>query len=122
MTRFREAFPILYVDDVERSAAFYTSTFGFEVRYRWPAEGALEFAFLRLEPLGIGIASRHGAAHNRGRDFELCIYTDDADDAAERLRAAGAEEVTAPADQPWGERLTYFRDADGHLLHVTARL
>ncbi|MDP8910784.1 MAG: VOC family protein [Actinomycetota bacterium] len=122
VTTFREPFPILYVNDVARAADFYASTFGFDVAYRWPAEGALEFAFLRLEPLGIGIAARHGAAHNRGSDFELCIYTDDVDAAAERLRAAGAEEVTAPADQPWGERLTYFRDADGHLLHVTAPL
>ena len=122
MTGFREAFPILYVEDAARAAEFYASTFGFEVAYRWPAEGALEFAFLRLEPLGIGVASRRGAAHNRGRDFELCIYTDDADAAAEQLRAAGAEEVTAPTDQPWGERLAYFRDGDGHLLHVTARL
>jgi len=31
---FREAFPILYVDDVEQAAAFYASTFGFEETYR----------------------------------------------------------------------------------------
>jgi catechol 2,3-dioxygenase-like lactoylglutathione lyase family enzyme len=29
VTAFREAFPILLVDDVERASAFYTSTLGF---------------------------------------------------------------------------------------------
>lgn len=40
MTAFREAFPILYVDDVESAAAFYTSTFGFEQVYRHEDEFA----------------------------------------------------------------------------------
>lgn len=120
MTTFKEPFPILYVEDVERAVEFYCSTFGFTASFRWPPEGALEYAFLRLEPLGIGIARKQ--EHNLGRDFELCIYTDDTDAAAERLRAAGAEEIEPPTDMPWRERLTYFRDADGHLLHVTQPL
>ena len=119
---FREAFPIILVDDVGRAIEFYVSTFGFEVTFRWPLEGRTEFAFLRLEPLGIGIGARGAAEDDRGRDFALCLYTDDADAAAERLRAGGAEEVLPPTDQPWGERLTSFRDGDGHLIHVVARL
>lgn len=119
MTRFREAFPILYVDDVERSVAFYESVLGFELGFRWPPEGELEFAFLRLEPLGIGIGRRHDRSSG---DFELCVYAEDVDRAAGALRAGGAEEVEPPADRPWGERLTYFRDPDGHLLHVTMPL
>ena len=50
--------------------------------------------------------------------FALCVYGDDVDDAAERLRAAGATEVLAPTGQPWGERMCSFVDADGHLVHV----
>lgn len=122
MTRFREAFPILYVEDVERAVEFYVRALGFEDGFRWPPEGEGErtFAFLRLEPLGVGLAAR--SPENAGRDLELCVYADDADAAAERLRAAGAEEVLPPTDQPWGERMTYFRDRDGHLLHVAAKL
>jgi lactoylglutathione lyase len=119
VTRFREAFPIFYAQDVARAVDFYRSAFGFELAFRWPAQGdELEFAFLRLEPLGIGIAREPLA----DEQFQLCIYTDDVDAAAERLRAAGAEEVQPPTDQPWGERLAFFRDLDGHLLHVTMRL
>jgi 2-methylcitrate dehydratase PrpD len=41
---------------------------------------------------------------------------------AAELAARGFEEVRPPTDEPWGERLAYFRDPDGHLVHVTARL
>jgi catechol 2,3-dioxygenase-like lactoylglutathione lyase family enzyme len=52
---FREPFPILHVSDVEPSVALYTEAFGFELDFRWPDEGALEFAFLKPGETGIGI-------------------------------------------------------------------
>jgi uncharacterized glyoxalase superfamily protein PhnB len=125
VTAFRDAFPILCVDDVERAARVYTSTLGFAEAYRFPpaGEGAASFMFLRLDPLGIALSSRRGDPErfNAGRDF-VCIYTDDVDAAAEGLRTAGCEEVRPPRDEPWGERRTYVRDENGHLLHVTAKL
>ena len=124
VTTFREAFPILYVDDVRRAADAYVSTLGFEEAFRFPADGDPEFVFLRLEPLGIALSRRAGYAvqYNQGRDFELCVYTDDVDAAAADLRTGGFEEVRPPTDEPWGERMAYFRDPSGHLLHVTAKL
>jgi uncharacterized glyoxalase superfamily protein PhnB len=115
---FREAFPILYVDDVERAAAFYASTFGFEETYRHEDEGVPDFAFLALEPLGIGIGKR---PDDEGRDLALWLYVYDVDDAAERLRTAGATEVLAPTQQPWGERMCTFVAPSGHLIHVGAK-
>lgn len=117
---FREPFPILYVADVARSIRFYTESLGFDVSYRWPKEGETVFAFLRLDPLGIAVSQRR--AEHEGRDFELCLYTDDANAAAEQLRNAGAEEVQPPQDEPWGERRTYFRDPDGNLVHIAQTL
>jgi uncharacterized glyoxalase superfamily protein PhnB len=118
VTGFREAFPILYAEDVAGAADFYCSALGFEPAYRWPPEGDPEFVFLRLEPLGIGIAARPPGEEG---EFALWVYTDDVDAAAESLRAAGAEEAAPPADQEWGERLASFRDRDGHLIHVGAK-
>jgi lactoylglutathione lyase len=124
VTAFREAFPILYVDDVGCAADRYVSTLGFEQVYRFPPGGEPDFVFLKLDPLGIALSKRAGYAleFNAGRDFELCIYADDVDAAAADLRANGFEEVRPATDEPWGERLAYFRDPDGHLLHVTAKL
>ena len=119
MTAFREAFPIVYVDDVERAAAFYASTFGFEETFRHEDnDGIADFAFLALEPLGIGVGRR---PEDDGRDFALWVYTDDVDDAAERLRSAGATELLPPTDQEWGERLCTFVDPNGHLVHVGSK-
>lgn len=62
MNRFREAFPIFSVADVDRAVELYCSTLGFERAYSF-------------------------------------------DDA----------------DQPSGERMCTFRDADGHVIHVGRR-
>jgi catechol 2,3-dioxygenase-like lactoylglutathione lyase family enzyme len=125
---FREPFPILHVEDVERSVGFYTDAFGFEVGFRFPDDGPLEFAYLRLGETGIGIGRRtpppvpDWPEERELGSFQLCIYADDTDAAAERLRAVGAQQVTAPRSMPWGEKLVFFEDPDGNLLHVTAVL
>jgi lactoylglutathione lyase len=116
---FREAFPILHVEDVERAIELYSSLFGFEETFRHEEEGRAVFAFLSLEPLGIGVAERPAEDE---RDVALWLYADDVDDAAARLRAAGADEVQPPTDQPWGERTCTFVDPNGFLVHVGAKV
>jgi PhnB protein len=118
VTSFREAFPIFNVDDVEAAVAFYTETFGFAETFRHEEDGRPVFAFLALEPLGIGVGER---PKGEERDVALWLYADDVDAAAERLRAAGATELAAPADQAWGERLASFVDPNGLLVHIGAK-
>jgi catechol 2,3-dioxygenase-like lactoylglutathione lyase family enzyme len=52
--------------------------------------------------------------------FQLCIYTDDTDAAAERLVAQGVTQLTPPRVMGWGEKLAFFEDPDGNLIHITA--
>ncbi len=118
MTDFREAFPILHVDDVEAASRFYCSVLGFEETNRNEDEHGVEFVFLALEPYGIGLSRR---AEGDPREFALWIYADDVDVAAAALRAAGAEEILAPTEQPWGERMCSFVDPNGHLVHIGAK-
>ena len=118
MTGFREAFPVLAVDDVARTARFYVENLGFEQVYRFTPAGEPDFVFLKLEPLGIGVAK----SHDGEKQMTLCVHTDDVDAAAPTLREAGAEQVEPPADQEWGERMTTFRDPDGYLLQIFAKL
>jgi catechol 2,3-dioxygenase-like lactoylglutathione lyase family enzyme len=125
---FREPFPILHVSDVERSVRFYVEGFGFELAFRFPDEGPLEFAFLKLGETGVGIGSAKSPElpdwpeERELGSFQLCIYTEDTDAAAERLRSLGVEQVTEPREMPWGEKLAFFADPDGNLIHVTAVL
>jgi uncharacterized glyoxalase superfamily protein PhnB len=116
VNRFREPFPILAVDDLAGAAAFYAETFGFEIKYRFPPEGEPDFLFLSLPPLGIGIGRRRPGEP----DHAVCMYADDVDAAAAALRKAGATEISPPADQAWGERMTQFEDGDGHRLVIVA--
>ena len=113
------AFPIIYARDVDRSARFYAEAFGFERTFRWPVRegGPSEYVALRRGESQLGI----GAGEGQG-GFELCLYVDDVDATAEALRRLGADELEPPTDQPWGERLAYFADPDGHRLHVTMKL
>ncbi len=123
----REAFPIVYVRDVSRSEAFYRDAFGFEPTFRWPADGPSTFVYLRLDPLGIGIGAAdgenvHGNPVVAGSGaFELCIYVDDIEDAAGRLRDLGAKELRPPVVEPWGESRAYFTDPDGNTLHIAMK-
>jgi lactoylglutathione lyase len=128
---FRTPFPIVYAQDVERSVRFYREAFQFELTFRWPPDddAPLEYVFLELGGSGLGISgageSLHGlpvAAGGTPVHFELCIYAQDVDATAERLRALGARELMPPTDEPWKERLCYFEDPDGNPIHITAPL
>lgn len=125
---FRDPFPIFQADDVAALVSFYTKACGFELMYLWPSDGRLEFAFLKLGAQGIGIAASGSHQHVQGLSpgtsppFELCIYTDRMDDALARLTAAGARPLMEPTDQPWGERVCYLSDPQGHAIHLTQKL
>ena len=118
---FREPFPILHVSDVARSVALYTEAFGFEVAFRWPDEGPIEFAYLRLGETGIGIGRAEPPQlpdWPAGRDvgsFQLCIYADDTSEAAERLRGLGLVQLTEPREMPWARSSRSSRIPTGTL-------
>lgn len=122
---YREAFPILYVSDMERSVKFYHDLLGFSVKYRWPAEGVSTFVFLQLPPLGIGLATINDVGGRvkspaEPAQFELCIYVDDLDEALRHLVAHGVKQLRPVEEQPWGERNGYVADPDGYPIHIAA--
>ena len=127
--RSSEPFPIIYASNVAESAAFYVDAFGFEIAYRWPADGTPAFVHLKLpgDSRGIGIGRLDGHVHglpvgHGPARFELCLYVDDMDVACARLRALGAAELRAAVDEPWGERRAYFADRDGNPIHLAMSL
>lgn len=116
----RELFPILSADDPLALADFYARGLGAEVSYRFPDDGTPEYVYLRLEPLGFGIARRTGDGP-AGSAIALWTYVDDVDAATERLLTLGARVVAEPADQRWGERVASIEDPAGHVLHLGQR-
>lgn len=100
MTAFRERFPNISGDDVPGAVALYEHALASKTGYRWRA------------------VSARATATGPIRDFELCVYTDDPDAAAARLRHGRAEELRPRQLEPWGERRPYFRAPDRTLVHI----
>ncbi|CAL9647406.1 VOC family protein [Streptomyces sp. enrichment culture] len=119
------------VDDHDRAIAFYRDVLGMEVRndvgfegMRWVTVGspAQPDVSIVLEP---PLADPNAPAADRKAMAELLakgmlrgviFTTDDVDATFERIRAAGAEVLQEPVDQPYGVRDCAFRDPAGNML------
>lgn len=127
MATTRRLFPMLAVDDLAKSVAFYSHLLGGTETYRFPAEGEPEFVTLQMgeSELGLGLYTPEPALHGQpqkpatGHRIELCVYVESVDAAVERMRAEGVPVHLEPCDQPWGERIAYVEDPDGNLLMLT---
>jgi uncharacterized glyoxalase superfamily protein PhnB len=111
-------------------ADFYVNAFGFEVNFRWPPEPEAPMEFVNLTlgecALGLGrpVEPLHGnpvTASSAPATFELCIVSDDVDSAVEHVRKHGATVLRGPVDQPWGERMAYVADPDGHPIMIYSK-
>lgn len=128
---FRDPFPIFLTDDIAVMTAFYRDLLGFGETYRFPPshEDEPEFVVLSLggAQFGFGRAASvplHGRLRSleTGNRVEVCVYTDDVDDAVDMLREFGTPVLFEPADQPWGERAAYVADPDGNPVLIVARI
>jgi uncharacterized glyoxalase superfamily protein PhnB len=111
-------FPALHYRDPEAALEWLKHAFGFEEKavYRGD-DGRIHHAELRL---GDGLVMFGGvpadAASADGHQPPVTIYAvvSDPDAHHERARAAGAEIVREPADQPYGSREYGARDLEGN--------
>lgn len=116
---------IHYVNNVRASVAFWKEAFGVEAHFVHPegdyaelatGETKLAFASHRLVATLFAHSYRESDPHRRPIGFELSLEVDDVDEAHARALRAGADDVAAPVDHPWGQRVAYVRDADGAVV------
>jgi predicted enzyme related to lactoylglutathione lyase len=122
------------VDDHDKALAFYRDVLGLEVRndvafegMRWVTVGALSQPDVEIvlePPLAHPNASRAdkelmAELLAKGLLRGVIFSTDDCDATFERIRAAGAEVLQEPIDQPYGVRDCAFRDPSGNLLRFS---
>jgi predicted enzyme related to lactoylglutathione lyase len=119
------------VHDQDAALAFYRDVLGLELRndvafdgFRWltvcpPSQPEVELV-LALPAMG------HDADDEtlrtllaKGSLNGVIFATDDCDATFEKLRAAGAEVVQEPIDQPYGVRDCGFRDPSGNHLRFS---
>src|SRR5207249_1668986 len=98
-----DTFPILHCRDLDRSLRFYRDEFGFTLKFRWPQDGSLEFAYLERDGSGLGLGRPNGEGYGLPvstglpATFVLCTYVDDLDRLYAKLQTHGVRGLAAPA-------------------------
>lgn len=118
---------IVYVPDVEASIAFFEHAFGLARRFVHESgtygeldTGATTLAFA-VHALGeANIGRPHVEAHASAQPlgFEVALVTEDVAAAHGRALGAGAVEMAAPAEKPWGQTVSWVRCPDGTLVEL----
>jgi len=115
---------ILYVNDQEKSTAFYSSVFGKSPELFVP--GMTEFEL--RDGSQLGLMPTQGIRRLLGEKLpdpdlaqgipraELYLNVDDAASYHRRALEAGAKELSRLLQRPWGDLAAYSLDPDGHVL------
>lgn len=120
------AWVIRYVPDATATAAFYGEAFGLCPRFTAGEDfiametGATVLAFCRegfvTSGMGLDFTPTRPGARPPGE--EIAFEVADVPAAHARALAAGAMEVLAPAEKPWGQTVSYLRDPNGALVEL----
>lgn len=114
--------------NLETSIAFYRDAIGFAVADTFEHEGKVVAAVVTAGDCRIVLNQDDGKLgwdRIKGQGFYLQINVAtpaDVDAAAARIKAAGGEVLSEPADRPWGARMFPFKDLDGFKLGVSTPL
>jgi uncharacterized glyoxalase superfamily protein PhnB len=115
--------PLLHVEDIDRSIAFYTAALSFQVAQKAGPAGNPAWALLQCGAgkLMIGKSDLADAAARRrrpsGSDAVIHITVDSVQDAQARLLAKGIA-VSEIERQPYGMEEFRLRDPDGYELAI----
>lgn len=123
--RVAHVLTILAVEDVARARRFYEAAFAWPVAVDTPVYVELALP----SEMRLGLYERVAFGKNTGRvpartpdgelsATELYFYADDVPAAIDRLRRAGARELSPLAVRDWGDEAAYFADPDGNVVVV----
>lgn len=120
--------PYLTVDGASAAIDFYTSVFGATERMRMPAPGGtIGHAEIEIGDSLVMLAdtsdmSGPSPAKLGGSPVTVMLYVPDVDATYERALAEGAESMSAPQDQFYGDRSAGIVDPFGHRWHIASHI
>ena len=117
----------LFVEDPQRSKAFYEEAFGLPALFEDEDSAAFRFDNMIVNLL------RTSAAHDlidpgtvadagSGSRFQLTIEVENADAVCAELASRGVTMLNGPMNREWGVRTASFTDPDGHIWEVAQNL
>jgi catechol 2,3-dioxygenase-like lactoylglutathione lyase family enzyme len=123
----------MFVHDQDAALAFYRDIVGLEVHTdapmgpsRWltvnpPGQPDVEIGLMRIgPPVPETDHEAIAALLAKGSLNGIIFSTDDVDKTFEQVRAAGAEVMQEPIDQPYGVRDCAFRDPSGNMVRFSS--
>jgi lactoylglutathione lyase len=121
----RLGYVILFVEDLERSVAFYRDVVG--VPFKLEGDGYVEFAtqgarFGLYDRNRLGELTGQGSEPPSSPGGEVVFLVEDVDAEAERLRRAGATILSGPLDRAWGHRTLHLLDPDGFVVELAGEI
>jgi lactoylglutathione lyase len=120
-------YTILYVEDVEKSVAFYESAFGFSRKFVTPendygelltGETTISFASKKLAAQNLKDGFIEGSLEDKPFAIEIGFITDNVGELVQKATSLGAILVKEPTQKPWGQIVAYVRDLDGFLVEI----
>lgn len=120
-------YTIIYVPDVASSITFFEKAFGLKRRFLHETAqygeldtGETTIAFADHSLGKMNFPGGHVAASESAQPLgmEIALVTPDVDRAHATALAAGATELCAPAQKPWGQTVSYLRCPDGTLVEL----
>jgi lactoylglutathione lyase len=117
----------LFVDDPQRSKAFYQDVFDAPLVFEDANSAVFKFENTIINLLNIAeapelIAPAAVATQDAGSRFQFSIWVDDARAVCAELTARGVELLNGPIDRAWGMRTATFTDPDGHIWEIAQQL
>jgi lactoylglutathione lyase len=114
---------ILYVNSIEKTKQFYGELLGLKLRnevgsyIEYDTGSTILSMNTRVDgrevtqlPIPDGI--------QKNNTFELGFVTPDVEGMIERLRQAGVPILLEPTEKPWGQKVAYVEDPDGHYIEI----
>jgi lactoylglutathione lyase len=115
---------VLTVDDFDQAVGFYRDALGFRELEKWETTGDARVAILEAGRTTIELVNEAQAAaideievgSRVSGPVRLAIEVSDSPSLAERLVAAGAEQIADPVQTPWNDLNVRLRAPDGMQL------
>jgi len=117
----------LFVDDPQRSKAFYERALDLETIFEDENSAVLKLDNTILNFLQRGeapglVEPAAVAVPDAGAQLQFTIWVDDTDASITKLAERGVALLNGPIDRPWGVRTAAFADPDGFVWELAQQL
>jgi len=105
--------PVLPVDNLKETVAYYQEAFGFDVSFMWgePAH----YAVLKRDDVGVHLTEREDTS-KKIPPCTVYVFVNDVDALYEEFKGKGIDMFSPPETQDYGMREFEVSDPNGHFL------